>query len=109
MIRRMVLLAVCALAITACFSTNDAHAQQRAFGQSWGGGLKWNDWERFLHYPYVYYPHNYTGSHHFRSRDSLYYRYPTEMRVPVYNRKWQNYYPSPRPYHSGHHFILDVF
>jgi hypothetical protein len=31
------------------------------------------------------------------------------MRVPVYNRSWQNYYPKSRRYHHGHHFNLDVF
>ncbi|MCP4829039.1 MAG: calmodulin-binding protein, partial [Proteobacteria bacterium] len=40
---------------------------------------------------------------------SLYHRYPPEMRIPVYNKKWHNYYPSHRRFHSGHHFILDVF
>jgi hypothetical protein len=29
---------------------------------------------------------------------------PQEMRVPVYNRSWQNYYPKSRRYHQGHHF-----
>jgi hypothetical protein len=31
------------------------------------------------------------------------------MRVPVYNRKWYNEYPTSRLYHRGHHFKLDVF
>ena len=31
------------------------------------------------------------------------------MRVPVYNRAWQNYYPKSRRYYQGHHFHLDVF
>jgi hypothetical protein len=80
----------------------------RAFGRSWGS-LSPQDWERFYHYPYVYYPHNFWGNGYYRSSDSLYYRYPSEMRIPVYNKKWHNYYPSPRPYHRGHHFVLDVF
>ena len=29
--------------------------------------------------------------------------------IPVYNRRWHNYYPNARRYHQGHHFILDVF
>lgn len=65
------------------------------------------DWGRFMHYPYVYYPHNFQrpgGSY-----DSLYYRYGEKDRIPVYNKNWYNAYPNPRPYHSGHHFILDVF
>ena len=56
------------------------------------------DWERFYHYPYVYYPQNFWGNEYYRSADSLYYRYPAEMRIPVYNRHWHNEYPSPRKY-----------
>ncbi|QDT50654.1 hypothetical protein Pan258_47330 [Symmachiella dynata] len=66
-----------------------------------------NDWGRFYHYPYVYYPRNYSA--HMRSYDSLYHRYPPEMRIPVYNPAWHNFYPTERPYHSGNHFKLDVF
>lgn len=109
MVRRFLLIALCALSLTALATDKPVHGQQPAYGQTWGGGLRSSDWERFYHYPYVYYPQNYWGSHYFRSRDSLYYRYPPEMRVPVYNRRWHNYYPTPRPYHSGHHFVLDVF
>ena len=65
------------------------------------------DWGRFYHYPYVYYPQNYSA--HMRTFDSLYHRYPPEMRIPVYNRHWHNYYPNRRRFHSGHHFVLDVF
>ena len=65
--------------------------------------------ERFYHYPYVTYPHNYFGSEYFRSNGSMYHKYPAEMRVPVYNKGWTNYYPGSRRYHWGHHFILDVF
>ena len=39
----------------------------------------------------------------------MYHRYPSEMRVPVYNKQWMNYYPEGRLYHWGHHFILDQF
>jgi hypothetical protein len=39
----------------------------------------------------------------------MYHRYPAEMRIPVYNKKWFNYYPEHRRFHYGHHFILDVF
>jgi hypothetical protein len=65
------------------------------------------DWGRFYHYPYVYYPQNYSA--HMQTYDSLYHRYPPQMRIPVYNPAWHNFYPSERPYHRGHHFILDVF
>lgn len=67
------------------------------------------DCSRFYHYPYVFYPQNFYSSDYFRSSDSMYYRYPAEMQIPVYNRQWHNEYPSPRRYHSGHHFITDVF
>ena len=83
--------------------------QQRAYGRTWGNGYGKGDWDRFYHYPYVYYPQNFWGNEYYKSADSLYYRYPAEMRIPVYNRKWHNYYPNCRPYHQGHHFILDVF
>ena len=86
-----------------------ASAQQRAYGQTWGGQASTRDWNRFYHYPYVYYPQNFWGQEYYRSSDSLYHRYPQEMRIPVYNKKWHNYYPSNRRFHSGHHFILDVF
>ncbi len=90
--------------------SNDAEAQTpRAYGRAWGYTYKTQDWERFYHYPYVYYPQNFWGSEYYRSADSLYYRYPPEMRIPVYNRQWQNYYPESREYHEGNHFKLDVF
>ena len=67
------------------------------------------DCSRFNHYPYVYYPQNFYSNDYYRSADSMYYRYRPEMQIPVYNKSWHNYYPSPRRYHWGHHFILDVF
>jgi hypothetical protein len=39
----------------------------------------------------------------------LYYRYPPEMRIPVYNKQWHNELPMPRRYHHGHHFRTDIF
>ena len=80
-----------------------------AYGAVWGGAQSNRDCSRFYHYPYVYYPQNFQGDEYFRSSDSMYYRYPPEMQIPVYNRKWHNYYPSSRRYHWGHHFITDVF
>ena len=82
---------------------------QPAFGQAWGSSAANVDWNRFYHYPYVYYPQNFWGQDYFKSSDSLYHRYPQEMRIPVYNKKWHNYYPSNRRFHRGHHFILDTF
>ncbi len=64
------------------------------------------DWQRFYYYPYVYYPQNFQTPHQY---DSLYYRYPVERRIPVYNKDWYNFYPTEKPWHKGHHFILDVF
>ena len=65
-----------------------------------------SDWQRFYHYPYVYYPHNFQKPQQY---DSLYYRYEPSMRIPVYNKNWYNFYPSEKPYHTGHHYLLDVF
>lgn len=65
-----------------------------------------SDWGRFYYYPYVYYPQNFQRPQQY---DNLYYRYPPERRIPVYRTDWHNFYPSPHPYHMGHHFILDVF
>lgn len=133
MLRRFLLIA--AALGGACFALAAHHAQaqeqNRAFGRNWGHTYNTHDWERFYHYPYVFYPQNYWGNEYYRSAESLYYRYPQEMRVPVYNRSWQNYYmqglcpyhnrngvlgqtmmgPSPTVgrYHWGHQFILDVF
>jgi hypothetical protein len=100
-------LATCVIS-GACASTSEAQ-EQRAFGRTWGTAHSETDWERFYHYPYVYYPQNYYGNEYYRSSESLYYRYPQEMRIPVYNRQWHNELPQPRRYHSGHHFQLDIF
>ena len=123
MIRRITLSTVALAALAAIFAAKTADAQQ-AYGRQWGGTYTTQDWNRFYHYPYVYYPQNFWGSEYYRSADNLYYRYPPEMRIPVYNRRWHNYYPNHRTrfydgllqtyntgarYHSGKHFILDVF
>lgn len=103
---------VAAIALVASLSTAsqaDAQQAQQAYGRSWGGAASNRDYSRFNHYPYVYYPQNFYGSEYYRSSDSMYHRYVPEMQIPVYNRQWHNYYPSNRPYHWGHHFILDVF
>lgn len=67
------------------------------------------DWSRFNYYPYIYYKQNFRPSEYYRSADDLYYRYPKYMQVPTYNPYWQNYYPVPRKFHEGKHFVLDVF
>ena len=108
MVRRFLIALACAAGIGAGFSAGEAQAQQ-AYGAQWAGTYSTQDWERFYHYPYVYYPQNFYGDQYYRSSESLYYRYPQEMRIPVYNKQWHNYYPEGRKYHSGHHFILDTF
>jgi hypothetical protein len=107
MVRRM-LLALCCAAALSVLAADEAQAQQ-AFGQNWGGSYSTQDWNRLYHYPYVYYPQNFWSSEYYQSSNDLYYRYPPEMRIPVYNKKWMNFYPEGRLYHSGHHFILDTF
>jgi hypothetical protein len=108
MLRRTLLFAVCVCAFAlAGTATSDAEAQ--GYGRQWGHSQNTNNWERFYHYPYTYYPHNYWTSDYYKSSESMYFRYPQEMRIPVYNRAWHNEYPQDRMYHQGHHFILDVF
>jgi hypothetical protein len=110
MIRRSIMILLCAAAIYVSLSAAQAQAaDQRAYGRVWGNAYGRNDWDRFYHYPYVFYPQNFWGNEYYRSAESLYYRYPPEMRIPVYNKKWQNEYPQDRRYHYGHQFILDVF
>ena len=65
-----------------------------------------SNWQRFYNYPYVYYPHNFQPPQEY---NHLYYRYPQARQIPVYNKDWYNFYPTERPYHTGHHFILDIF
>jgi hypothetical protein len=108
MIRRIVFAACVAVAL-GCLSSGNRAEAQNAYGQAWGGTYTSQDWNRFYHYPYVFYPQNFWGNEYYRSADSLYYRYPPEMRIPVYNRRWHNEYPNRRRYHQGHHFVLDVF
>lgn len=64
------------------------------------------DWQRFYHYPYVYYPHTFQKPQQY---DSMYHKYPQSMQIPVYNKSWYNFYPTEKIWHKGHHFILDVF
>jgi len=108
MIRRTMFVLLFATVVLALSWGSKAKAQQ-AYDRQWAGSYSTQDWNRFYHYPYVYYPQNYWGSEYYRSAESLYYRYPPEMRIPVYNKAWQNEYPQPRRYYQGHEFILDVF
>src|SRR5205823_3963871 len=83
--RRLLLALVCAVGCSAALSATRAEAQQ-AYGRQWGSSYSTRDWNRFYHYPYVYYPQNFWSKEYYQSSDNLYYRYPPEMRVPVYNR-----------------------
>ena len=114
MIRHRVAGAMTALALL-CFAAPDAAAQPpsgagtQAYGYQWGSSYNNQDWNRLYHYPYVWSPQNFYQDGYYQSANDLYHRYPQEMRVPVYNRAWQNDYPKSRRYHHGHHFNLDVF
>lgn len=108
MIRRLIVAGVVAAAMAIASQPGTADAQQPGYAQSVGGQSSHN-MDRFYHYPYVYYPQNYWSQNYYRSADNMYYRYPAEMRIPVYNRQWYNYYPTPRRYHFGHHFLTDIF
>lgn len=78
-----------------------------------------NDWGRFYHYPYSYFPQNYLKP--FRSQDYMtpygYPMYPAVHAFPPYFRK-DLYYPylnvwkpgnNPCKYYQGNHHVLDVF
>ena len=107
--RRTILALACVAALGAVFLTSTANAQVQAFNQQWGQTYSTQDWNRLYHYPYVYYPQNFWGPDYYRSSNNMYYRYPPEMQIPVYNRQWHNEYPQDRRYYYGHHFNLDVF
>ncbi len=109
MLRKTILSLLAAASLLGACTQSITAADPRAYGRVWGGANSNRDVQRFYHYPYVFYPQNFKGNEYYRSSDSLYYRYPAEMQIPVYNRHWHNEYPSNRRYHSGHHFILDVF
>ncbi|ADB15687.1 hypothetical protein Psta_1003 [Pirellula staleyi DSM 6068] len=109
MMRKAILLIALVAGLLTTVGSDCSQAEERAYGRTWGGQYGTRDWERFYHYPYVYYPQNFYGNEYYRSSDDLYHRYPQEMRTPVYNRQWHNPYPEGRRYHQGHQFILDVF
>lgn len=100
MTRRMLFAGLSAFAVLAIASVWTREVQAAPPGQP-------TNWQRFYYYPYVYYPHNFQQQP--ESYDHMYYRYPVQRQIPVYNKDWINFYPSEHPYHKGHHFILDVF
>ena len=108
MIRRIVFALCCAAGLGLVATAEEAQAQQ-AFGRQRGRSYSTQDWDRLYHYPYVYYPQNFYSADYYKSSDDMYNRYPSEMRVPVYNKQWHNMYPEGHLYHVGHHFYLDTF
>lgn len=108
MLRRVMMTMAAAIVFCALSGNSEVAAQDYNLVGSYGTYGSRN-LDRFYHYPYVTYPQNYWGNEYYRSNGDMYYRYPQEMRIPVYNRQWKNYYPATRRYHWGHHFILDVF
>jgi hypothetical protein len=130
MIRRIVFALFSAAFLASMLQMANAQDQQ-AYGRQWGHNYKTQDWNRMYHYPYVYYPQNFWGRDYYRSSENMYYRYPPEMRIPVYHKQWQNFYPAHRKdpvykeyqffpmfsgerhtgmkYYQGHHFTADVF
>lgn len=108
MIRRTAIVVFLFAAFYVAFSPSQAEAQQ-AYGRNWGQTYTVQDWQKHYHYPYKYYPQNFQSPEYYKASADPTNRYPKEMRVPQkYDRSWQNYYPVPRKYHFGHHFILDV-
>ena len=85
MFRRLCITGFCVIIFALSNQANDAVAQQRAYGAAWGQQSASVNYDKFYHYPYVTYPQNYWGNEYYRSADSLYYRYPPESRIPVYN------------------------
>ena len=95
MLKRIVMFAIIAVAV----ATSVRCAEAAPPGQP-------SDWQRFYHYPYVYYPQSFQKP---KQYDNMYHRYEPSMQIPVYNKSWYNFYPTVKPYHSGSHYILDVF
>ena len=52
---------------------------------------------------------NFYPEEYFRSADNMYYRYPAEMRIPLYDKRNYNYYAEPKTYHQGFHYMTDIF
>ena len=57
MLRHLLIAAVLSCSYVAL--SDNASADQRAYGRAWGGQSDFRDWNRFYHYPYVYYPQNF--------------------------------------------------
>ncbi len=100
MLRRILILGLLGTALVAAMHFGSPTAKAAGRGQP-------TDWNRFMYYPFLYYPHNFQRPQ--GSNDNLYYRYGPQQRIPVLNKNWHNFHDTAQPYHKGHHFILDVF
>jgi len=103
------LLALLALAVLAVALAPTQALAQHPGARPIARTTNFQEWNQFYHYPFVYYPQNFWSPQYFRSGPSLFNRYPPEMRVPAFNRNWQNFYPAPRRFHQGFHYNLDIF
>ena len=99
-LRRILTTGLICLAVAAATQFGGSTAQAAGRGQP-------TDWNRFMYYPFLYYPHNFQRPQ--GSNDNLYYRYGPQQRIPVLNKNWHNFHDTAQPYHKGHHFVLDVF
>lgn len=108
MLQKSFLALICAAAMFVALTPSEAAAQD-GYSRQMSRTYNVQDWNRFYHYPYVYYPQNFWSQDYYRSSDNLYNRYPAEMQVPAYNKAWENFYPNQRKYHWGNHFHLDIF
>src|SRR5688572_1440712 len=66
MIRR-IYFALSTVTLLVALSAADRAQAQQAYGRAWGNTYSNTDWQRFYHYPYVYYPQNYWGNEYYRS------------------------------------------
>ncbi|MDR3109780.1 MAG: hypothetical protein LBU65_08845 [Planctomycetaceae bacterium] len=99
---------ICATILSFAVEVNVANAQE-GYAKNWSRTYNAQDWQRFYHYPYVYYPQNYWSQDYYRSSDNIYQRYPAEMQIPAYNKANYNYFPETKKYYQGNHFRLDIF
>lgn len=69
--------------------------------------------QRFWHYPYYYFPHNYwptLGPRYPEGPNMPYMRPPAYMAYPPFREpNWRYEFFQPQKYHRGHHFWLDQF
>ena len=101
LLRRLIIAGL--LTAGACLCSGNSAQAQEAYGKQSAHTYNTTDWNRFYHYPYVWYPQNFYGDEYYRSSESLYFRYPQEMRIPVYHTGWHNNYPEGNEWNRYHH------